>query len=137
MLPSDELRVIDKSPCCQANNFTYHVDQGGFSEKNLLSIDQRGIKSLIQAEAAVFLKPSQVRLRATVAKIEYSDSAVSITLTDGTRLTALYAVCTFSLGVLQNNDVQFDPPLPEWKVEAIHSMTMVIKGLHMSKRDKQ
>ena len=92
----------------------------------MLSIDQRGIKYLIQAEAAEFLKPSQVRLQATVAKIEYSDSAVSVTLTDGTRLSAQYAICTFSLGVLQNDDVQFDPPLPEWKVEAIHSVTMVI-----------
>ncbi|KAI9461926.1 amine oxidase [Lactarius psammicola] len=106
------------------NNFTYNVDQGGFSEENLLSIDQRGIKSLIQAEAADFLKPSQVRLQATVVKIEYSDSGVSVTLTDGTRLTAQYAICTFSLGVLQNDDVLFDPPLPEWKVEAIHNLTM-------------
>ena len=92
----------------------------------MLSIDQRGFKYLIQAEAAGFLKPSQVRLQATVAKIEYSDSAVSVTLTDGTSLAAQYAICTFSLGVLQNDDVRFDPPLPEWKVEAIHSLTMVI-----------
>ena len=92
----------------------------------MLSIDQRGIKYLIQAEAAEFLKPSQVRLQATVAIIEYSDSAVSVTLTDGTRLSAQYAICTFSIGVLQNDDVRFDPPLPQWKVEAIHSLTMVI-----------
>ncbi|KAI9430825.1 amine oxidase [Lactarius indigo] len=106
------------------SNFTYNVDQGGFSEDNLLSIDQRGIKHLIQAEAAEFLKQSQVRLQATVATIGYSDSGVSVTLTDGTRLTAQYAICTFSLGVLQHDDVQFVPPLPEWKVEAIHSLTM-------------
>ncbi|KAI9461925.1 amine oxidase [Lactarius psammicola] len=106
------------------SNFTYNVDQGGFSEEDLLSIDQRGFKSLIQAEAAEFLKSSQVLLQATVATIEYSDSGVSVTLTDGTMLTAQYAICTFSLGVLQNDDVQFHPPLPEWKVEAIHSLTM-------------
>ncbi|KAH9044997.1 hypothetical protein EDB83DRAFT_2317901, partial [Lactarius deliciosus] len=64
------------------SNFTYNVDQGGFSEEDLLSIDERGFKYLIQAEAAEFLKPSQ------------------------------------------NDDVQFHPPLPEWKVEAIHSMIM-------------
>ncbi|KAH9056463.1 amine oxidase [Lactarius vividus] len=106
------------------SNFTYNVDQGGFSEEDLLSIDQRGFKSLIQAEAAEFVKQSQVRLQATVATIGYSDSGVSVTLTDGTKLTAEYAICTFSLGVLQNDDVQFYPPLPEWKVEAIHSLTM-------------
>ncbi|KAH9056464.1 amine oxidase [Lactarius vividus] len=106
------------------SNFTYNVDQGGFSEEDLLSIDERGFKYLIQAEAAEFLKPSQVRLQATVATIGYSDSGVSATLTDGTVLTAEYAICTFSLGVLQNDDVHFNPPLPKWKVEAIHSMIM-------------
>ncbi|KAF8263148.1 amine oxidase [Lactarius quietus] len=106
------------------SNFTHNIEQGGFSEDNLLSIDQRGMKHIIQAEAAEFLKPSQVRLQSTVAAIEYSDSAVSVRLTDGTRLTAQHAICTFSVGVLQNEDVQFDPPLPEWKVEAIHNLTM-------------
>ncbi len=137
MLSSDEFRAIDRSPCCQGSDFTYNVAQGGFSEEDLLSIDQRGFKSLIQAEAAEFFKPSQVRLQATVATIEYSDSAVSVTLTDGTRLTAQHAICTFSLGVLQNDDVQFDPPLPEWKVEAIHSLTMVIYKGSICRRDKQ
>ncbi|KAH9003706.1 amine oxidase [Lactarius hatsudake] len=105
-------------------NWTYNVDQGGFSEDNLLSVDQRGFKYLIQAEAAEFLHPSQILLQATVATVEYSDSGVSVILKDGTKLTALYAICTFSLGVLQNDDVWFDPPLPAWKVEAIYSMTM-------------
>ncbi|KAF8263150.1 hypothetical protein EI94DRAFT_1807680 [Lactarius quietus] len=105
-------------------NFTYIPDQGGFSEDNLLSIDQRGFKYFIQAEAAEFLTPSPLRLQSTVTKIEYSDSAVSVTLADGTSLTAPYAICTFSVGVLQNDDVQFDPPMPEWKVEAVHSTTM-------------
>ncbi|KAH8979946.1 hypothetical protein EDB92DRAFT_322528 [Lactarius akahatsu] len=39
-------------------------------------------------------------------------------------LTAQYAICTFSLGVLQNVDVHFYPPLSERKVEAIHGLTM-------------
>ncbi|KAI0299063.1 amine oxidase [Multifurca ochricompacta] len=106
------------------NNFTYNVDQGGFSGGNLFSIDQRGFKHLIQAEAAEFLNSSQVLLNATVSTIEYSDSAVSVTLTDGTKLNAKYAICTFSLGVLQNDDVRFEPALPGWKAEAIQSMTM-------------
>ena len=35
---------------------------------------------------------------------------------------------TFSLGVLQNDEVVFEPRLPAWKVEAIESMTMVSIG---------
>jgi polyamine oxidase len=127
--------LITHPGCCQGSNFTYHVDQGGFSKEDLLSIDQRGIKYLIQAEAADFLKPSQVRLKSTVTTIEHPNSAVSVTLTDGTRLTAQYAICTFSLGVLQSGDVQFKPPLPQRKVEAINSMKMVIrKASYLEKR---
>lgn len=33
-----------------------------------------------------------------------------------------------SLGVLQHDDVAFEPPLPMWKKEAIHSMNMVCGG---------
>ncbi|KAF7357089.1 Amine oxidase [Mycena sanguinolenta] len=107
-----------------ANNFTFDVDQGGFSDDNLLSIDQRGFKHLIQAEAETFLKPEQVLLNATVRTIGYSGDGVIITLANGTRISADYAISTFSVGVLQNDDVVFEPALPMWKQEAIQSMTM-------------
>ena len=90
-----------------------------------MSIDQRGFKEFIQAEAAEFLKPSQVRFNSTVTNITYSDSGVSVTLAGGEKLKADYALCTFSLGVLQHDDVAFEPALPDWKKEAIQSMDMV------------
>ena len=123
--PGRRRLTVSPSTCQKGNNFTYDTDEGGFSDSNLFSIDQRGFKHLIQAEAAEFLKPSQVLLNATVATIAYSDSGVSVTLADGRTLGAQYAICTFSLGVLQNDDVHFEPALPAWKMEAIQSMTMV------------
>ncbi|KAI0059137.1 amine oxidase [Artomyces pyxidatus] len=107
-----------------ANNFTFNVDQGGFSAENLLSTDQRGFASILQAEAAEFLTEEQVLLNTTVKTIKRSSNGVSVSLTDGSSLSADYALVTFSLGVLQNDDVLFDPPLPEWKAEAIHGMAM-------------
>ncbi|KAJ7751891.1 amine oxidase [Mycena maculata] len=107
-----------------ANNFTFDVEQGGFSEDNLLSIDQRGFKYLIQAEAQTFLLPAQTVLNATVRTIAHSDNGVVVTLANGTNITADYAITTFSLGVLQNDDVSFEPALPMWKQEAIQSMSM-------------
>lgn len=98
---------------------------GGFSEDNLLCIDHRGFKTIIQAEAAEFIKPSQLMLNSTVRTISYTDSGVKVTLVNGKKLTADYALVTFSVGVLQNDDVTFEPPLPDWKQEAIQSMTMV------------
>lgn len=98
---------------------------GGFSEENLLCIDQRGFKTIIQAEAAEFLKSEQVIFNATVKEIGYSKDGVSVTLVNGTKLSADYALVTFSIGVLQNNDVSFEPSLPDWKEEAIQSIVMV------------
>jgi len=77
-----------------------------------MSIDQRGFKTIIQAEANTFLKPAQVMYNSTVKAINYSDSGVKVTLANGKSVSADYALCTFSIGVLQNDDVAFQPPLP-------------------------
>jgi monoamine oxidase len=49
---------------------------------------------------------------------------VTIKTTDGTVYTADYAVSTFSLGVLQNEDVKFTPAMPEWKIESFFTFHM-------------
>jgi len=77
-----------------------------------MCLDQRGFKALIQQEADEFLTVRQRVLNATVHKVAHSHDGVTITLANGTTLSAEYALCTFSLGVLQNDDVQFHPPLP-------------------------
>ena len=105
----------------QAHNNTFET----FSHENLLSVDSRGFKTLVRAEAASFLRPHQLRLNATVATIRTSADNVTVVLQDGQELRADYGLCTFSLGVLQHDDVWFEPPLPAWKQEAIHSMSMV------------
>ncbi|KAI0351674.1 amine oxidase [Trametes cingulata] len=106
------------------NNFTYNTDEGGFGDDNQMALDQRGFKFFIQAEAAEFLQPQQRRLNSTVKKITHSQSGVRVELVGGETLHADYALCTFSLGVLQNDDVVFEPALPDWKQEAIQSMVM-------------
>ena len=90
-----------------------------------MSIDQRGFASIIQSQAAEFLSEEQVQLNATVKAIQYSSDGVSVSLSDGTSLSADYALVTFSLGVLQYDEVVFKPALPQWKSEAIHGMAMV------------
>lgn len=47
-----------------------------------------------------------------------------VVLEDGSTLSADHVLVTFSLGVLQNDDVIFEPALPKWKTEAIHGMSM-------------
>ncbi|KAF8154024.1 hypothetical protein B0H34DRAFT_662165 [Crassisporium funariophilum] len=106
------------------NNFTYDTDQGGFSDDNRMSIDQRGFKALIQLEAQEFLTVGQRMFNATVKTISNSNNGVTVTLTNGNKISGDYALCTFSLGVLQNDDVLFNPALPDFKLEAIQSMVM-------------
>ncbi|KAI0087580.1 amine oxidase [Irpex rosettiformis] len=102
------------------NNSTFFT----FSEQNAMSVDGRGFKTILQSEARSFLREDQIRLNATVDLISYSDDGVEVRLTDGQTLSADHVICTFSLGVLQHDDVHFEPPLPMWKREAIYSMTM-------------
>ncbi|KAJ7912145.1 amine oxidase [Mycena leptocephala] len=68
--------------------------------------------------------PEQVLLNATVRTIAHSGDGVIVTLANGTRISADYAISTFSVGVLQNDDIVFEPDLPMWKQEAIQSMAM-------------
>jgi len=105
------------------NNYTFDVASGGFSPENQLSVDQRGFKTFIQKEAE-FLAPHQVSLNSVVKTIAYTGKGVSVTLVNGTTLEADYALVSFSLGVLQNDDVTWEPKLPAWKTEAIEGMSM-------------
>ena len=123
----------------QAHNNTFET----FSDANLLSVNQRGFATFLNAEAGTFLHAHQVRLNATVAAVHAfeggpgeSGGGVSVVLADGTELRADHALCTFSLGVLQHDDVVFDPPLPAWKREAIHSMSMVRPPYHRVRQSK-
>jgi polyamine oxidase len=45
-------------------------------------------------------------------------------MSDGSCVQAAYALCTFSLGVLQNDVVAFEPELPEWKQTSIATFQM-------------
>ncbi|KAL9608514.1 MAG: hypothetical protein Q9167_006665 [Letrouitia subvulpina] len=97
-----------------------------FSEENNYVFDQRGFNTFLKGEASTFLKPNDSRLllNTIVTNISYSDDGVIVLDKDGSCVQADYAVCTFSLGVLQSNDVTFEPELPSWKQQGIETFTM-------------
>ncbi|CAF3514650.1 unnamed protein product [Rotaria sp. Silwood2] len=88
-------------------------------------IDQRGYATLVREEAKNFATNENILYNSVVKNIVYSDTAVNITLANGTTILADYAICTFSIGVLQHNDVKFIPTFPSWKREAIFAIKMV------------
>jgi polyamine oxidase len=97
-----------------------------WSDQNNFVFDQRGFSSIWEGEAALFLQPNDTRLllNTVVTNISYSDSGVTVYNSDGSCIQATYAICTFSLGVLQHDVVAFDPPLPDWKETAIATFDM-------------
>ncbi|KAI9710894.1 MAG: hypothetical protein M1828_002005 [Chrysothrix sp. TS-e1954] len=104
-----------------------------FSEDNNYVYDSRGFNTFVKGEAATFLTPNDPRLmlNTTVTNITYSDTGVTINTKDNKCVQAEYAICTFSLGVLQAAHakvapVSFHPAFPKWKQSAIAIFDMGI-----------
>ncbi|RAH48931.1 putative flavin containing polyamine oxidase [Aspergillus brunneoviolaceus CBS 621.78] len=101
-----------------------------FGKANHFVLDRRGYSTIIEQEAAAIFrhrrnKPSpRLRLNTHVTTIDHSPIGVTIHTADGACIEAAYAICTFSLGVLQNHAVSFRPPLPRWKQTAIEKFNM-------------
>ncbi|KAL2219650.1 putative flavin-containing polyamine oxidase [Thermoascus aurantiacus ATCC 26904] len=97
-----------------------------FSDENNFVFDDRGYNAIIQGEASTFLKENDNRLllNTEVTNVSYSKDGVTIYNRDGSCISAAYAICTFSLGVLQNGDVSFTPEFPRWKETAIRKFSM-------------
>ena len=105
-----------------ASNLTYYQ----FKDEDFMSVDQRGYNWWLKHEAAKFLQPNDRRLlfNTTVKAVEYSGAGVSVTNADGSCVEADYAICTFALGVLQEEVVEFTPALPDWKKTSIETFGM-------------
>ncbi|KAK0390500.1 hypothetical protein NLU13_0004 [Sarocladium strictum] len=98
-----------------------------FSDQNNFVWDQRGFNTFVIGEASTFLSSThdpRLLLDTVVRGVNYSDHGVTVELEDGSCIEADHAICTFSLGVLQNEVVNFQPRLPLWKREAIELFQM-------------
>ncbi|KAK1139794.1 hypothetical protein N8T08_011191 [Aspergillus melleus] len=101
-----------------------------FGPSNHLVLDPRGYNSLITLEASTFLTTTpqsqdpRLHLSTPITSITHSPAGVTIHTANQTCHTAAYAICTFSLGVLQNSAVEFHPQLPDWKQTSIHKFNM-------------
>lgn len=71
-------------------------------------------------------EPLDVRLRKPVKSIRYSAAGsqgkATVTCEDGQSIEADKVVFAAPLGVLKAQSIQFDPPLPQWKRDAIRRM---------------
>ncbi|OCT76488.1 lysine-specific histone demethylase 1B isoform X2 [Xenopus laevis] len=63
-----------------------------------------------------------IRLKTPIRSVDYTSQEVHITAADGQTFTAQKALVTVPLALLQKGAIQFNPPLSEKKVKAIHSL---------------
>ena len=102
---------------------TYEV----FGEDNHLITDSEGIQKIPKciAKQANLVEGTNLHLNARVKTIDYgSTNNVTVTTSDGKSYSADYAIVTFSAGVLRHQGLDFVPPLPEDKQEAIEKFRM-------------
>ena len=111
-------------------DFDYGEDEKKVSLNNMgptgvdvFITDQRGIWTLFRDFYSDFT--DKILLNKTVSKIKYDNNGVEVTTAGGETFTADYVLCTFSTGVMSSGSVQFDPPLPDWKKEAIFRLKPV------------
>lgn len=105
------------------NNFTFLQ----FSNENNFVIDQRGHSTWIKGEASEYLSEGDDRLilSTIITNISYSADGVIALASNGDCFQADYAICTFSVGVLQHDAaITFEPKLPSWKKTAIEEFDM-------------
>ncbi|XP_067268067.1 lysine-specific histone demethylase 2 isoform X3 [Chanodichthys erythropterus] len=63
-----------------------------------------------------------IRFNTAVQHVEYSGDVVKVTSTCGSHWSAQKVLVTVPLALLQKNVISFNPPLPERKLKAIHSL---------------
>lgn len=67
---------------------------------------------------------NEIRTRSQVTRVAVRGDRVVVDTADGARFDAATAIITLPLGVLQSGDIEFDPPLPAAKLEALGALGM-------------
>lgn len=88
------------------------------------SDDDDFIREGIGAFVAAYGKDVPVRLNSLVSRIHYHPRGVTVDLASGERFEGKRVLVTVSTGVLAAGKIAFDPPLPQWKLDAIAALPM-------------
>jgi monoamine oxidase len=87
-------------------------------------IGDRFVKQGFGAVVASFAHGVPVRLNTPIAKVKHGPSGAEITAWGGQKWRAKTVLTTASTDVLAAEKIKFDPPLPEWKKEAIDALPL-------------
>ncbi|KAI9270303.1 hypothetical protein EDC94DRAFT_512694 [Helicostylum pulchrum] len=108
------------------NDYWTYNSFGPDSDGNNYVLDNRGFSRIFIEESKKAFKKNDERLLlgTTVTKIDYDNKGVTVHTKNGDTIHAEYAISTFSVGVLQHQDVAWSPALPDWKLEGIYGFHM-------------
>ncbi|KAI8520756.1 hypothetical protein Bbelb_005100 [Branchiostoma belcheri] len=97
-----------------------------FTDEDYFLTDQRGFGHIVDRLSSEFLSPNDTRrqLNKVVQTVNWTDAGVTITTADGSTYRGEYGLMTVSVGVLENEVIDFTPDLPSWKVEEIYQFRM-------------
>jgi monoamine oxidase len=101
-----DLSLLSVNHWDQDDPYEYHGD-------HLMLVD--GYKCIIDAIA----QGLDIRLNTPIQCVSYGERGVTLHTANDTTEEGDIAVITLPLGVLKEGTVRFDPPLPEWKTDAI------------------
>ncbi|XP_035687697.1 polyamine oxidase 1-like [Branchiostoma floridae] len=120
-----EFEYADPAEVTSLNN-TGRVAED-FSDEDYFVTDQRGFGHIVDRLSNEFLSPNDPRLQLNkvVETVNWTDhTEVTFTTTDGSIYRGEYGLMTVSIGVLENEVIDFIPDLPDWKVEEIYQFRM-------------
>ncbi|KAL5078079.1 hypothetical protein RYX36_017063 [Vicia faba] len=104
-----------------------------FGDREFLVADERGYDYLLYKMAEDFLFTSEgkilddrLKLNKVVRELQHSRNGVRVITEDGCVYEANYVVLSVSIGVLQSDLLDFSPPLPRWKLDAIEKCDVMV-----------
>ncbi|KAE9584823.1 hypothetical protein Lal_00024345 [Lupinus albus] len=104
-----------------------------FGEKEFMIADERGYDYLLYNMGRDFLftlegtiLDTRLKLNKVVRELQHSKNGIVVRTEDGCVYEANYVILSVSIGVLQSDLLEFDPPLPGWKLEAIEKCDVMV-----------
>ena len=93
-----------------------------YNDRDFLVTDRRGYQSILESISASF--SNQILFNQKVIEVSYTKQGVKVKTEKGTEIEADYAICTVSLGVLQQKGIRFIPDFNQEKKDAISRLEM-------------
>jgi monoamine oxidase len=110
-----------------SNNLAANIDKVSAKYYFSKSVDKKQRDFFVSGGynqiVTVLLERINVELNSVVHEIRHHTNYVEV-ITNNKAIEADYVIVTVPLSILQNQEIKFNPSLPEWKINSFHQMKM-------------